>query len=72
MSKFKPESSYVHLGYEAVTLSSETANLLGNKTDGKDVQMSGRKGLYINADEMIEKLEKRVYLESKERNSRSR
>ena len=69
MSKFKPESSYVHLGYEAVTLSAETANLLGNKTDGKDVQMSGRKGLYINADEIIEKLEKRVYLESKERNS---
>ena len=45
MSKFKPGSSYVHLGYEAVTLSSETAKLLVNKTDGKDVQMSGRKGL---------------------------
>jgi len=68
MSKFNPESSYVHLGYEAVTLSSETAKLLGNKTDGREVQMSGRKGLYINADEMIEKLEKRIYLESKERN----
>jgi len=69
MSKFNPESSYVHLGYEAVTLSSETAKLLGNKTDGREVQMSGRKGLYINADEMIEKLEKRIYLESKERNA---
>ena len=68
MSKFKPGSSYVHLGYEAVTLSSETAKLLGNKTDGKDVQMSGRKGLYINADEMVQKLEKRIFLESKERN----
>jgi arginyl-tRNA synthetase len=31
--------------------------------------MSGRKGLYINADEIIEKLEKRIYLESKERNA---
>ena len=62
MSKFKSESSYVHLGYEAVTLSSETASLLGNETDGKDVQMSGRKGLYINADEMIEKLEKRIFV----------
>ena len=69
MSKFNPESSYVHLGYEAVTLSSETAKLLGNKTDGREVQMSGRKGLYINADEIIEKLEKRIYLESKERNT---
>ena len=69
MSKFSPESSYVHLGYEAVTLSSETAKFLGNKTDGREVQMSGRKGLYINADEIIEKLEKRIYLESKERNT---
>ena len=69
MSKFNPESSYVHLGYEAVTLSSETAKILGNKTDGKDVQMSGRKGLYINADEIIAKLEKHIFLESKERNN---
>ena len=68
MSKFNPESSYVHLGYEAVTLSSETAKILGNKTDGKDVQMSGRKGLYINADEIIAKLEKHIFLESKQRN----
>ena len=68
MSKFNPESSYVHLGYEAVTLSAETAKILGNKTDGKDVQMSGRKGLYINADEIIAKLEKHIFLESKERN----
>ena len=68
MSKFNPESSYVHLGYEAVTLSSETAKILGNKTNGKDVQMSGRKGFYINADEIITKLEKHIFLESKERN----
>jgi len=68
MSKFKTGSSYVHLGYEAVTLSSETAKLLGSKTDGKDVQMSGRKGLYVSADEMVQKLEKRIFLESKERN----
>jgi len=68
MSKFNPESSYVHLGYEAVTLSSETAKILGNTTDGKDVQMSGRKGLYINADEIITKLEKHIFGESKERN----
>jgi arginyl-tRNA synthetase len=68
MSKFNPESSYVHLGYEAVTLSSETAKILGSTTDGKDVQMSGRKGLYINADEIIAKLEKHVFLQSKERN----
>ena len=28
MLKFNPESSYVHLGYEAVTLSAETAKIL--------------------------------------------
>ena len=32
------------------------------------MQMSGRKGLYINADEIIEKLEKHIFLESKGRN----
>ena len=68
MSKFKSESSYIHLGYEAVTLSTETVKLLGFKTDGKDVQMSGRKGIYVNADEIIGKLENRILIESKQRN----
>ena len=60
---------YIHLGYETVTLSSETVKLLGFKTDGKDAQMSGRKGIYVNADEIIEKLQKRIFAESKQRNS---
>ena len=68
MTKFSSDSTYVHLGYEAVTLSQNTVEQLGFATDGKDVQMSGRKGIYINADEIIEKLEDRILRESKKRN----
>ena len=51
MGKFKSiPDVYVHLGYESVTLSSETAKTLGLETDGKQAQMSGRKGLYVSAD----------------------
>jgi arginyl-tRNA synthetase len=68
MTKFSADSTYVHLGYEAVTLSQNTVEQLGFATDGKDVQMSGRKGIYINADEIIEKLEAQILRESKKRN----
>ena len=55
MSQFTSiENSYVHLGYESVTLSSETAKTLGLDTKGKQAQMSGRKGMYVNADEVFE------------------
>ena len=68
MSKFKHENSYVHLGYESVTLSSATVTALGLTTDRKSAQMSGRKGLYINADLVIENLKEKIFQESKKRN----
>ena len=68
MSKFKHEGVYVHLGYESVTLSSDTVKTLGSETDGKSAQMSGRKGLYINADLVIENLKTKVFQESQKRN----
>ena len=68
MSKFKHKNAYVHLGYESVTLSSDAAMTLGSHTDGKSAQMSGRKGLYINADLVIENLKAKVFQESKKRN----
>ena len=68
MTEFKTPGTYIHLGYEAVTLSQNTVEQLGFSTAGKDVQMSGRKGIYINADEIIEKLEDRILHESKKRN----
>ncbi len=68
MGKFKSvPDAYNHLGYESVTLSSETAKTLGLDTDGKQAQMSGRKGLYVNADSVYEILKKKTKDETKKR-----
>ncbi len=69
MSQFtsNPES-YVHLAYESVTLSSDTAKQLGMDTGGKQAQMSGRKGLYVNADSVYDKLKAKTIEETKKRN----
>jgi len=68
MAKFKEKDAYIHLGYESVTLSADTVKSLGLSTDGDSAQMSGRKGLYVSADTVLETLTKRVYDESKSRN----
>lgn len=69
MSSFKSqEGAYVHLGYESVTLSAETAKTLNVETGGKQVQMSGRKGIYVNADYVLDILGKKTYEEAKKRN----
>lgn len=60
--------SYLHLGYESVTLSSDTARTLGIDTGGKNAQMSGRRGLYVNADSVLDMLEKKASEETKKRN----
>jgi len=68
MGKFKSTpDTYVHLGYESVTLSSKTAKILGLDTDGKQAQMSGRKGLYVNADSVYDLLKKKTIDETKKR-----
>ncbi len=69
MAKFKsiPEA-YSHLAYESVTLSSDTAKQLGIDTKGKQTQMSGRKGIYVNADSVLDLLEKKIISETKKRN----
>lgn len=68
MGKFKSvPDAYVHLGYESVTLSSETAKVLGIETDGKQAQMSGRKGLYVNADSVYDLLKEKTTEETKKR-----
>lgn len=69
MGKFKSDpNAYVHLGYESVTLSSDTAKSLGIKTSGKQAQMSGRKGLYVNADSVYDLLKSKTVEETKKRN----
>ena len=69
MSKFKSTSdAYVHLGYESVTLSADTAKTLGLDTEGKQAQMSGRKGLYVNADSVYDLLKNKTIEETSKRN----
>ncbi len=68
MDKFKSvPNAYNHLGYESVTLSSETAKTLGLDTDGKQAQMSGRKGLYVSADSVYKILKEKTSEETKKR-----
>ncbi|MBT8252060.1 MAG: arginine--tRNA ligase [Nitrosopumilus sp.] len=68
MGKFKSvPDAYIHLGYESVTLSSETAKTLGLNTEGKQAQMSGRKGLYVNADSVYHLLKEKTKEETKKR-----
>jgi len=68
MAKFKSvETAYVHLAYESVTLSSATAQTLGLHTGGKQAQMSGRKGLYVNADAVYELLKNKTIEETTKR-----
>ncbi|NND87329.1 MAG: arginine--tRNA ligase [Nitrosopumilus sp.] len=70
MGKFKSVSdAYVHLGYESVTLSSDMAKTLGLDTEGKQAQMSGRKGLYVNADSVYDILKQKTIDETKKRHS---
>jgi len=68
MSKFTLESRYKHLAYESVTLSSDTARRMGVDMKGRQVQMSGRKGLFINADKVLDTLEEKITVEMLKRN----
>ncbi len=63
--------NYMHYEYGPVALSSNTAKKLGIKdTEEKDAfQMSGRKGIYINADDFLEKLYKTILEETKSKNT---
>ncbi len=68
MAKFKSVSdAYIHMGYESVTLSADTVKILGLDTEGKQVQMSGRKGLYINADSVYDLLKSKTTEETAKR-----
>ena len=61
---------YFHLSYEAVTLSSDTAKAFGiDIGDRQFMHMSGRKGIYVNADFVLEALHAKAYEEVKSRNS---
>jgi len=59
----------VHFAYEMVTLSAATARLLGVEVgDGKGAEMSGRKGIGVKADDLLDRLEQKAREEIGERN----
>ena len=63
------QNRYRHLAYEPVTLSSKTAELLGvDIGDRHSMQMSGRKGVYINADYIIKMVRSKANEEVRSRN----
>jgi len=63
------KTKYNYLGYEPVTLSQNTAELLGiNLENKKSTQISGRKGIFIDADSALNLLVKKSLDEIKKRN----
>ncbi len=63
------QERYVHLGYEVVFLSGRTAETLGVESEEKRrVSMSGRKGVYVNADDVLDALHAKAYEETRKRN----
>jgi arginyl-tRNA synthetase len=63
---------YVYLGYETVALSHSTIQSIGfelEKKSSKVVHMSGRKGIFVNADTILDQLFKKAFDEIKNRNS---
>ena len=63
------DNTYLHLGYEPVSLSSRTALNLGTTIDEKrSVQMSGRKGIQVNADDFIDLVKLKAHEEVSVRN----
>lgn len=59
---------YLHRGYEVVALSRASAESLGLAVEKEFVHMQGRKGIYINADKVLEALKAKAELETKKRN----
>jgi arginyl-tRNA synthetase len=64
----KDTREYRHLGYEPVTLSSNTAQIIGLDIGQKNfAHMSGRKGIYVNADYVLDILQRKALAEIKKR-----
>jgi len=59
---------YLHRSYEVVSLSKRTASQIGFQIEGEFAHMSGRKGLYVNADAMLDRLKKKAKEETRKRN----
>jgi len=62
------EERYVHLGYAVVSLSPQTAKEMGFTEEERLLHMSGRKGIYLNADDVLDALKKKALEETIKRN----
>ncbi|MFN7941878.1 MAG: arginine--tRNA ligase [Thermoanaerobaculia bacterium] len=61
----------VHFAYEMVSLSAATARALGfasEEGEGKTLEMSGRKGIGVKADDLLDRLEEKARAEIGQRN----
>ncbi|MEM3159284.1 MAG: arginine--tRNA ligase [Nitrososphaera sp.] len=69
LGKIGTSANYQHLGYEAVTLSANTAKALGiDIGDRQFIHMSGRKGIYVGADYVLDHLKAKAKEEVRIRN----
>lgn len=69
LGKMGTGGDYQHLGYEAVTLSANTAKALGIDIGERQfMHMSGRKGIYVGADYVLDHLKAKAKEEVKTRN----
>src|ERR1044071_482283 len=70
LNKFESKpNNYLHLSYGPVLLSNRTASSLGiNMESQKSIQMSGRKGIYVDADFVIDTLYGKAREETIKRN----
>jgi arginyl-tRNA synthetase len=59
---------YLHRSYEVVSLSKKTASAIGFQIEGEFAHMSGRRGLYVNVDTMLDKLKEKAREETRKRN----
>ncbi len=64
-----PHERYIHYGYEVVALSVSDAVKLGYRPRGGEqmVHMSGRRGLYVKADTLLDMLREKAAEETRER-----
>ncbi|MDA4127614.1 MAG: arginine--tRNA ligase [Thaumarchaeota archaeon] len=59
---------YLHRAYEVVSLSKKSASQIGFQIEGDFAHMSGRKGLYVNVDGMLDRLTDKAKSETRRRN----
>ena len=64
IERFAGKESYNHYSYEPVSISKDTAAYLGINTDEKFMRMSGRKGITVEFDDLVEKIKSRVIEEA--------